>query len=64
MNKDITNEKQTIETLQTQKILLPVLYAEITPVRRDVRAGVDDLFRSNLAVGSVAFFTDGSSSEV
>ena len=63
-SKEVCYEKQIIETLQTQKILLPFLYAEIPPVRSDVRAGVDDLFRSNLAVGSVAFFTDGSSREV
>ena len=33
---------QAIKILQTQKILLSVLYAEITAVRRDVRAGVDE----------------------
>ena len=57
-------EYQAIKTLQTQKILLPFLHAEVPTVRCDVRTGVDDLFRSNLAIGSVAFFTDGSSGKV
>ena len=48
-------EYQAIKTLQTQKILLPLLYAEISTVRCDVRAGVDDLFRRNTAVVIVDF---------
>ena len=35
-------EKQNLETLQTQKILLPLLYAEVSPLWCDVRAGLDD----------------------
>ena len=35
-------EKQSLETLQTQKVLLPFLYAEVPTVRCDVRAGLDD----------------------
>ena len=35
-------EKQSLETLQTQKILLPLLYAEVSPLWCDVRAGLDD----------------------
>jgi hypothetical protein len=49
-------EYQAIKTLQTQKILFPFLYAESSPVRGDVRTGVDDLFRSNLAVEPVDFY--------
>ena len=30
--------------------LLPLLYAEVSTVRSDVRTGVDDLFRSNTAL--------------
>ena len=35
-------EYQAIKTLQTQKILLPFLHAEVPQVRSDVRSGVDE----------------------
>ena len=49
-------EKQNLETLQTQKILLPFLYAEVPAVRRDVRTGVDDLLWCDFADIAVDFF--------
>jgi hypothetical protein len=63
-SEEVCYEKQTIETLYAEKVFLPFLYAEVPPLRCDVRAGVDDLFRRNTAVVSVAFFTDGSSGKV
>ena len=50
------HEKTPIETLQAEKVLLPFLYAEITPVRGDVRAGVDDLLWCDFADIAVDFF--------
>ena len=49
-------KNKTLKHYKRKKILLPLLHAEISTVRGDVRAGVDDLFRRNIAVELVDFY--------
>ena len=51
------NENQTFETLQPQKILLPLLYAEVPAARHNVRVGFDEYEH---CVKSVFSADDGS----
>ena len=55
-SEGVCYEKQTFKTLQTQKIFLQLLYAEVPAVRSDIRSGMDDLLWCDFADIAVDFF--------